>query len=67
MGLVLKELKKSASILRLSYLAETETEGLVNERLKFIRREFEQAWKKQAGAYDLPLETEIFWRTGRPR
>ena len=67
MALVLKELKKSASVLRLSYLAEVEREGLINDRLKAVRREIEQAWKQQGGQYDLPVETEIFWRTGAPR
>lgn len=67
MDLLLGELKKSASILRLSYLAERERQGLVTERLDAVQREITQAWKQQRGSYDLSVETEIFWRTGAPR
>jgi uncharacterized repeat protein (TIGR01451 family) len=66
-ALLLNELQKSASVLRLSYLAETENEGLINDRLKSVKREIELAWKQQAGKYDLTMETEVFWRTGAPR
>ncbi|MFA6902921.1 MAG: isopeptide-forming domain-containing fimbrial protein [Gallionellaceae bacterium] len=64
--LLLGELKKAASVLRLSYLAETESESLVNDRLKIVKREIAQIWKKQKGKYDLVIETEVFWRTGSP-
>lgn len=64
--LLLAELKKSASVLRLSYLAETEREGLVNERLKIMKREIEKMWRQKKGSYDLTIETEVFWRTGAP-
>ncbi len=67
LALLLGELKKSASVLRLSYLAEVEREGLVKDRLALVKREITQAWKEQAGSYDLPVETEVFWRTGGPR
>jgi hypothetical protein len=64
--LLLGELKKAASVLRLSYLAETESESLVNERLKIVKRDIAQMWKRQKGNYDLVIETEVFWRTGSP-
>lgn len=64
--LLLGELKKSASVLRLSYLADAERPGLVDDRLGAVKREITQAWKQQGG-YDLSVETEIFWRTGAPR
>ncbi len=64
--LLLAELKKAASVLRLSYLAETEREGLVNDRLKVVKREVEKLWKQKKGGYDLTIETEVFWRTGAP-
>jgi uncharacterized repeat protein (TIGR01451 family)/fimbrial isopeptide formation D2 family protein len=67
MQLLLDELKKSASVLRLSYLAEAESESLVNDRLKSVKRDIETAWKQQSGPYDLTLETEVFWRTGGPQ
>jgi large repetitive protein len=64
--LLLGELKKAASVLRLSYIAETEDESLVNARLKIMKAEIAQMWKKQKGNYDLTIETEVFWRTGSP-
>ncbi len=67
MALLLAELKKSASVLRLSYLAEVESERLVKERLALVKREIAQAWKDQDGGYELAVETEVFWRTGGPR
>lgn len=64
--LLLAELKKAASVLRLSYLAETEDESLVNERLKIVKREIAKMWQQQKVNYDLTIETEVFWRTGAP-
>ena len=60
------ELKKAASVLRLSYLAEAEDESLVNERLKVLKGEVTRMWKLKKGNYDLTIETEVFWRTGAP-
>jgi large repetitive protein len=64
--LLLAELKKAASVLRLSYLAEAEDQSLVNERLNVVKREISQLWKQQKENYDLNIETEVFWRTGSP-
>jgi len=64
--LLLDELKKSASVLRLSYMAETEQEGLVNDRLKIVKNEISRMWKSKNENYDLTIETEVFWRTGAP-
>jgi large repetitive protein len=64
--LLLGELKKAASVLRLSYMAETENESLVNERLKTVKREIARMWKQQKGNYDLTIETEVFWSRGAP-
>jgi uncharacterized repeat protein (TIGR01451 family) len=64
--LLLSELKKAASVLRLSYLAESEEEGLVNARIKLVKSEISKMWKQQNGNYDLTIETEVFWRTGAP-
>ena len=63
-ALLISELKKAASVLRLSYLAETEDESLVNERLKSVKREIADRWKQKKENYDLTIETEVFWRTG---
>jgi large repetitive protein len=67
MVLLLKELKKARSVLRLSYLADAESQTLVKERLDAAKREIEAAWKHEGGKYDLAIETEVFWRTGGPR
>lgn len=67
MALLQKELKKATSVLRLSYLAEVETETLVKQRLEALKREIATTWKREGGPYDLTLETEVFWRTGAPR
>ena len=64
--LLMAELKKSASVLRLSYLAEAENESLVNDRLKLVQQEIAKLWKKKQGSYDLTIETEVFWRSGEP-
>lgn len=67
MALLQKELKKATSVLRLSYLAETESETLVKQRLESLKREIATTWKREAGPYDLTVETDVFWRTGAPR
>jgi hypothetical protein len=67
MKLLHGELKKATSVLRLSYMAENESEGLVKQRLAVIKRQIETTWKQEGAGYDLTVETEIFWRTGAPR
>lgn len=67
LALLQGELRKSASVLRLSYLADAERPGLVDDRIAAVKREITQAWQQQAGGYDLSVETEVFWRTGAPR
>jgi hypothetical protein len=61
------ELKKATSLLRLSYLAENESESLVRQRLEALKAEIAATWKRDGGPYDLTVETEVFWRTGAPR
>jgi uncharacterized repeat protein (TIGR01451 family)/fimbrial isopeptide formation D2 family protein len=67
MKLLHGELKKATSVLRLSYLAEIESESLVKQRLEALKREIATTWKREGGHYDLTVETEVFWRTGAPR
>jgi hypothetical protein len=62
-GLLLKELRKAPSVLRLSYLAETENRGLVDDCLKALKKEITEKWD---GGYPLTVETEVFWRNGSP-
>ena len=44
MGLLLQELRKRPAILRLSYLADLESAGLVERRVDALKREIERAW-----------------------
>ena len=62
--LLMNELKKAPSVLRLSYLGEAESEGLVDSRIKLLKSEVSKLWKLKKGNYDLTIESEVFWRTG---
>ena len=64
--LLLEELRKAPSVLRLSYLAEVEDEQLVQNRLGAVKRQILDAWKAMDGAYQLTIEPEVFWRLGGP-
>jgi len=61
--LLLKELRKAPSVLRLSYLGDTENRRLVEDRLKALKKEITGKWD---GGYPLTIETEVFWRRGSP-
>jgi uncharacterized repeat protein (TIGR01451 family) len=63
---LLEELKKAPSVLRLSYLADVEPEGLVEDRLDALKKEIAGQWEQSGGGYRLTIETEIFWRRGAP-
>jgi len=63
---LLEELKKAPSVLRLSYLGDVERKGLVQERLKALKKKITKQWKQSDGGYRLTIETEIFWRRGAP-
>ncbi len=63
---LLSELLKAPSILRLSYLADVERKGLVNKRLKALKKEISEQWETLDGGYPLVIETEVFWRRGAP-
>jgi len=64
--LLLAELRKAPSILRLSYLAEKEDAALVQRRLEAFKRQLNDAWEADERAYPLTIEPEIFWRLGAP-
>jgi uncharacterized repeat protein (TIGR01451 family)/fimbrial isopeptide formation D2 family protein len=64
--LLLDELRKSPSILRISYLADVEDEGTVKARVRAIKREVAKRWEELNCCYRLTIETEIFWRRGGP-
>jgi hypothetical protein len=63
---LLEELTRAPAVLRLSYLADVEAEGLVDNRLKVLKKEITRHWERSAGGYRLDIETEIFWRRGGP-
>jgi uncharacterized repeat protein (TIGR01451 family) len=60
------ELQKDASILRLSYLGENETESEVADRLDAIEALISKRWEEIDCCYRLTIETEVFWRKGNP-
>lgn len=66
MALLLGELRKAPSTLRLAYMAEIEDESLVEARLRALKQQITETWAKENGAYELNVETEVFWRTGAP-
>src|SRR5882672_7154118 len=65
--LLLTELRKAPSVLRLSYLAEVEDEQLVERRLSAVKQQVLDGWKAIDGAYQLTIEPEVFWRLGGPQ
>ncbi len=63
---LLEELAKAPSVLRLSYLADIEREGLVQDRLDALKKTITRRWDDSNGGYRLMVETEVFWRRGAP-
>jgi hypothetical protein len=64
--LLIIELQKDASILRLSYLGENESESEVDDRLDAIEELISDRWQKIDCCYKLTIEKEVFWRKGNP-
>jgi uncharacterized repeat protein (TIGR01451 family) len=65
-AMLIAELHKASSILRLSYLADVERKSLVNKRMAALKKEISCQWKKSKGQYRLTIESEVFWRRGEP-
>jgi uncharacterized repeat protein (TIGR01451 family)/fimbrial isopeptide formation D2 family protein len=65
-GVLLGELRKAPSVLRLSYVADTEDAGLVERRLQALKRQVTEAWDADKDRYMLTIEPEVFWRRGAP-
>ncbi len=65
-GLLVGEMRKAPSVLRISYLADVEDSGLVAQRLKTVKQTLIEEWKKERQNYELTIETEIYWRRGGP-
>jgi hypothetical protein len=62
--ILIEELHKAPSILRLSYLADVERKGLVKKRMAALKKEIGRQWRQSQGRYRLTIETEVFWRRG---
>jgi len=65
-NLLLEVLRKAPSVLRLSYVADTEDEALVERRLEGFKRQLTEAWDAKKDGYVLAIEPEVFWRRGGP-
>jgi uncharacterized repeat protein (TIGR01451 family) len=65
-NVLLGELRKAPSVLRLSYVADTEDAGLVERRVQAIKRQLTEAWDGEKDRYVLTIEPEVFWRRGTP-
>jgi hypothetical protein len=65
-NLLLNELRNAPATLRLSYVADVETESLVEQRLDALKKKIMTAWEEQGCCYELVVEPEIFWRLGGP-
>jgi len=66
LNLLLDELRKAPSVLRLSYVADTEDPALVEQRVQAIKRQLTEAWDAKKDSYVLTIEPEVFWRRGGP-
>jgi len=60
-------LKQKVSVLRINYLADFETETLAEQRLALVRRLVSERWEALDCCYNLIIEEELYWRTGKPR
>jgi len=63
-GLLLEELRKSQSVLHLSYLADVEDQPLVERRLGAVEQSIMSSWKALNCCYELTIEREVFWLRG---
>jgi large repetitive protein len=66
LDLLLAELRKAPSVLRLSYLADVEEPALVDDRIRAIKKAVLEQWEQAEPPYPLHIETETFWRRGEP-
>jgi len=65
-GLLLEELQKGPAVLRLSYVADVESEALVEHRLESLKKQIMTGWMELNCCYELVIESEIHWRLGGP-
>ena len=65
-NVLLEELRKAPSVLRLSYVADTEDPALVERRVQAVKQQLTEAWRAKKDNYVLTIEPEVFWRLGGP-
>jgi uncharacterized repeat protein (TIGR01451 family)/fimbrial isopeptide formation D2 family protein len=66
LDLLLAELRRSRSVLHLSYLADVEDKQLVDRRLEAVDHAITDAWRAMNCCYELTIERELFWLRGSP-
>lgn len=66
LDLLMAELQKSPSVLRISYLADVEDAALVQRRIDALKQQIRQRWEQLECCRPLTIETETFWRRGGP-
>lgn len=66
LDVLLGELRKAPSLLRLSYVADTEDSALVERRMQAVKQQLTEAWDSEKDRYVLTIEPEVFWRRGAP-
>jgi uncharacterized repeat protein (TIGR01451 family) len=66
LNLLLEELRKAPSVLRLSYVGDTEEAALVERRMQALKRQLAEEWHAGKDSYVLTIEPEVFWRLGGP-
>jgi len=66
LDLLLAELRKSRSVLHLSYVADVEDKPLVERRLEAVAQTITDAWRELNCCYELTIEREVFWLRGAP-
>src|SRR5262249_51386300 len=64
LNLLLEELRKAPSILRLSYIADTEDAALVDRRMEAVKRQLTK--DATSDSQMLTIEPEVFCRLGSP-
>lgn len=63
---VVNQLKEGPSVLRLSYLGDAESNAMAKGRIENVRKILLAQWQKLDLDFELSIETELFWRRGRP-
>ncbi len=65
-ALLMEKLREAPSVLRLAYMGDVEPPELVEQRLDAMKQEIAERWEELNCCYRLEIETELFWRRGKP-